>query len=466
MSLLLEALKKAEQAKQGESTMQPGAGAGAPPTAGEGLSLADEAAAAAHPGTSQPITRDRLPDITQNLEILSDELPSGAGAAGSGPGRARPAERSPSGLGRGLAGHTPGGKDEARVADREAARQLFEAHTPDYDPRRPFKLVLAGLAVGAIGVVVYFWWQMQPHSLMVAQRPPPPSQHIAAAPKPPAPAPQAAPTPSEPEPSPSQPVASMPAGAAEPPPPQSAMPASTSSGTVPTPPQPMPSFRPTPRPAKPASRPQSTAAEEPLPGASGTMSIHRTQSSVNADVASGYSALEAGDVATARTQYDRALRSDPLNRDALLGLAALDVRAGDYGQAIAHYAKVLEIDPRDPNAAAGLIGLRGTLDPVEAESRLKNLLADQSDSAVLHFALGNVFATQSRWAEAQQSYFRAVAADPDSPNYEFNLAVSLDHLHKEKLALEHYQRALALAGSRSAAFNKSQAEARIRDLQR
>jgi Tfp pilus assembly protein PilF len=457
MSLLLEALKKAEQVKQGESTMQPGAGAGAPPTAGEGLSLAEEVAAAARPASSQPITRDHLPDITQNLEILSDELSSGAGApvsARPGPGRTRPAEPSASGMGRGPAAPMPGDESEARVAEREAARQLFEAHTPDYDPRRPFKMVLAGLVVAAVGVVVYFWWQMQPHSLMVAQQPPPPppSQQIAAAPKPSAPVPQAEPTPSEPVPPPSPPAATMPAEAAEPPAPRD---------TVPTPPQPMPSFRPTSRPAT-----QVTASDEPLPGASGTVSIRRTQSSVNADVASGYAALEAGDLATARAQYDRALRGDPLNRDALLGLAALDVRSGDYGQATARYAKVLEIDPRDPNAAAGLIGLRGTLDPVEAESRLKNLLAGQPDSAVLHFALGNVFAAQSNWAEAQQSYFRAVAADPGSPDYEFNLAVSLDHLHKEKLALEHYQRALALAGSRSAAFNKSQAEARIRDLQR
>ena len=125
-----------------------------------------------------------------------------------------------------------------------------------------------------------------------------------------------------------------------------------------------------------------------------------------------------------------------------------------------------ELDPRDPNAAAGLIGLRGTIDPVQAESRLKNLLANQPGAAILHFALGNILAAQSRWADAQQSYFRAVAAEPENPDYEFNLAVSLDHLHKDRLALEHYQRALALAGSRSAGFNKPQAEARIRDLQR
>jgi tetratricopeptide (TPR) repeat protein len=196
------------------------------------------------------------------------------------------------------------------------------------------------------------------------------------------------------------------------------------------------------------------------------MSIRRTQSGVDAALKEGYAALEAGDLTTARDAYDRALRTEPRNRDGLLGLAAIDMRAGDYNRAAENYARVLELDPRDPDAAAGLIALRGTLDPVEAESRLKSLIAVRPDTPVLHFALGNVFAAQVRWAEAQQSYFRAVAMEPENPDYEFNLAVSLDQLHKEKLALEHYQRALALAASRSAGFNKPQAEARIRDLQR
>ena len=196
------------------------------------------------------------------------------------------------------------------------------------------------------------------------------------------------------------------------------------------------------------------------------MSIRRTQSGVDAALKSGYAAIEVGDLATARTEYERAQRGDPLNRDALLGLAALDVRAGDLDRAATKYARVLELDPRDPVAAAGLISLRGTIDPVQAESRLKNLLATNPDSAILHFALGNILAVQSRWAEAQQSYFRAVAAEPENPDYTFNLAVSLDQLHKENLALTHYQRALALAANRSAGFDKPQAEARIRDLQR
>ncbi len=463
MSLLLEALKKAEQAKQGETTQQPGAGAGAPAIpAGEGLSLAPDdtlGGGTSHtgPAKTQPITRDRLPDITQNLEILPDDLASGAGAPparAAGPGRGRTTDRNAGGSARAPAGRASESDADQLDANREAARQLFDAHTVDYDPRRPFKLVMAGLGVAVIGVGIYFWWQLQPRSLSVAQTPPPPPpQQIAVAPTPaPAAVPEAAPAP-EPEPTPAP-------AAVEPP---------VAAAAVPTPPQPMPMIRPTERPKPPAPRPQAAprqAAAEPLPGARGTMSIRRTQSGVDAALQEGYTALQASDLATARAAYDRALRADPRNRDGLLGIAAIDVRVGDYNRAAESYARVLELDPRDPDAAAGLIALRGTLDPVEAESRLKSLIAARPDTPVLQFALGNIFAVQSRWAEAQQSYFRALAMEPENPDYEFNLAVSLDQLHKEKLALEHYQRALALAASRSAGFNKSQAEARIRDLLR
>jgi len=457
MSLLLEALKKAEQAKQGETTQQTGAGTGPGVPAGEELSLAHKDASPGL-GTSQPITRDRLPDITQSLEILSDDLVAGGtpardiGAASSRPGRAARA---------GASG--PAERDVG--AEREAARQLFEAHTVDYDPRRPFKLVLVGLGVATIGIVIYFWWQTQPRSMAIVQSPPPPppSQQIAAAPPPvaaPTPVPQAEPAP--PAMTPEPPSGSTPPTTAGS---MADQPAATQSAAVPTPPQPMPATRPTRREPTPRVR-AAPAQDEPLPGARGTMSIRRTQSGTDEALKRGFAALQAGDLGTARGEYERVLAADPNNRDALLGLAALDVRIGDYDRAAMSYARVLELDPRDPDAAAGLIGLRGSVDPVQAESRLKNLLASQPDSAVLNFALGNILAIQSRWAEAQQSYFHAVASDPENPDYEFNLAVSLDHLHKEKLALEHYLRALALAASRPAGFNKSQAEVRIRDLQR
>jgi len=180
----------------------------------------------------------------------------------------------------------------------------------------------------------------------------------------------------------------------------------------------------------------------------------------------GWQALQAGDLTAAREAYLSVLRANPLDRDALLGLATIDGRNQDFDAAEARYLRVLELDPRDPYAQAGIIALRGRTDPMQSESRLKNLLAQQPDSTVLQYALGNLYAVQARWSDAQSAYFKAFSADPENPDYVYNLAVSLDQLHQEKLALEYYRRALALAGNRAVGFNSAQVEARIRELTR
>jgi tetratricopeptide (TPR) repeat protein len=178
-----------------------------------------------------------------------------------------------------------------------------------------------------------------------------------------------------------------------------------------------------------------------------------------------YDAYQKGDLATARTNYVDALKGDPLNRDALLGLAAIDARSGQYVDAEARYLKLLESDPRDPHALAGLIALRGQADPVQSESRLKSLIAIQPEAGFLHFALGNQMAIQERWPEAQAAYFKALTNDPDNPDYAYNLAVSLDHIRQSKLALEYYQKALTLGGARPSTFDRTRAVTRIRELQ-
>jgi tetratricopeptide (TPR) repeat protein len=186
--------------------------------------------------------------------------------------------------------------------------------------------------------------------------------------------------------------------------------------------------------------------------------------SVDPSVEQGYRAFQKNDLAAARESYERALAREPNNRDALLGLAAIDVRGGQLEAAEARYLKVLEMDPRDGQATAALVSLRGRLDPVASESRLKTLIASQPDVAQLHFALGNQYAHQSRWAEAQAAYFKAYSIDPENADYVFNLAVSLDQLRQKKTALEYYQRALALAGKRPATFDSAQARTRVQEL--
>ena len=57
-----------------------------------------------------------------------------------------------------------------------------------------------------------------------------------------------------------------------------------------------------------------------------------------------------------------------------------------------------------------------------------------------------------------------MAAEPDNPDFAYNLAISLDHLRQPRLAAEYYRRAVALAGKRSASFDLVAARARAADL--
>jgi tetratricopeptide (TPR) repeat protein len=160
------------------------------------------------------------------------------------------------------------------------------------------------------------------------------------------------------------------------------------------------------------------------------------------------------------------LRSDAHSTDALLGLATLAVRQGRHDQAQAYYLRALEADPANAAAQAGLINGRGYADASASESRLKGALDAQPESSALLFALGNLYARQARWSEAQQAYFRAYAAEPDNADIIFNLAVALDHLRQTKLAAQYYQMALdaARGSGASTLFERDQARARLQEL--
>ena len=194
------------------------------------------------------------------------------------------------------------------------------------------------------------------------------------------------------------------------------------------------------------------------------MSAGTAKPVINPMLPRAYTALQAGDLDQARTLYAQVNLAEPLNTDALLGLAYIAAQENRTDEATQQYVRILQIDPRHPVAQAAMIGLVGRADPLSAESRLKQLIA-RSPSPFLHFVLGNVYADQSLWAQAQQSYFQAHHLEPDNADYAYNLAVALDHLRQPKVALGYYRRAVELASAQSRSnFNLSHARERIRSL--
>jgi tetratricopeptide (TPR) repeat protein len=470
MSLLLDALKKAEKAKE-EAQRRADAGASAPPAP---ASAFDPEATAIDDGR-HITTRDELPDISLPLEILSDDLRPAA------PGKAAPLElalaeeppavapapalsaRETKPAPRRDAARAAAGQNSAANAERATAQRVFEAKFKEPNPRLPFFITTGVLGALALATVVYFWLQLRPAPALINANPPRSADErpvdsaalqAPAAPTPGSPAAAAAGIPGLPGSAPAQAPAPVPAAAA-------AAAAAVSQAAAAA-----PSAATAAKPAAAAATPRERALPSPR-SEEQPVTVKRSVPQIHPQVAAGYAAYQAGDLPKARTEYQQVLREEPANRDALLGLAAVEMRAQRYDLSDGYYQRILQADPRDAHAQAGVVALRGQhLDPVQVESRVKSLLAADRGATVLHFTLGNQYAQQGRWAEAQQAYFKAFATDPDNPDFAFNLAVSLDQLHQSTLALEYYRRALALAEKRSAAFAPESARTRVQQLSR
>ncbi|GAB1234199.1 tetratricopeptide repeat protein [Ferrigenium sp. UT5] len=208
--------------------------------------------------------------------------------------------------------------------------------------------------------------------------------------------------------------------------------------------------------------PRTRSASQPRAPRLAIRSATRTDS-VTPALQQAWQDYQRGNYASASEGYRNVLAQDIRNRDALLGMGAIAQQTGNEQEAQQFFHQVLLLDPRDPVALAAMTSY-ATPNSEDAEIRLRQMLANQPRSAALHYALGNVYLDQSRWAEAQQAYFTALALEPGSPQYSYNLAVSLDHLGQGKLAADYYRQTLQLDPSGRSGFDAAQAQRRLNEL--
>jgi tetratricopeptide (TPR) repeat protein len=261
----------------------------------------------------------------------------------------------------------------------------------------------------------------------------------------------------QPAPAPKPPIAQKPASAPQPPIATETLLAPVNAGTASD--------------EKPAAAaPASPSATAPAPARAEAprdnikISAGSTDAQLDPRLSDAYSALQSGKLDSARQLYGDVVRSDPKNIQALLGAAAVAMQQNGADEASRMYFRVLDLEPRNAYAQAGIVTLMGRADPAAAEAKLKQLIG-REPLASLHFTLGNLYGDQSRWAEAQQSYFQAHHLEPGNPDYAYNLAVGLEHVGQAKLASGYYRRAVELAQARGrAGFNLNQAQDRIRQL--
>ncbi len=216
--------------------------------------------------------------------------------------------------------------------------------------------------------------------------------------------------------------------------------------------------------AKNQSKSAAVSAQAPSESSSKPIQIDQQQVDVLDPLLNrAYLAYQNGKPDEAQQLYLDALSKDGRNIDALSGLAVIAQQAGDAATAARYFSRILALDPRNAVANAGMSAL---IEDDNNESRLKTLLHEQKNSAALHFALGNLYADQARWNEAQQEYFSAYTLDENNAELAFNLAISLEHLGQNKPAAQYYQRALQLDQPPAAGFDHQKIEQRAQQLLR
>ena len=129
-----------------------------------------------------------------------------------------------------------------------------------------------------------------------------------------------------------------------------------------------------------------------------------------------------GNLAEARTAFDRVLEDDARSVEALIGLARLEeLSAGD--------------------SAAGL---------AVAEAAFRRAVDAAPDDPRSHAALGRFLADRGRWSEAEAAHAAAVRLDPDDRQHRFALAVATARGGDLEGAREHFT---ASVGEAEAHYN-------------
>ena len=183
----------------------------------------------------------------------------------------------------------------------------------------------------------------------------------------------------------------------------------------------------------------------------------------------GIASYQAGNYNAAENAFRTIIGKEPRNSQALVGLAKVHQARGSIKLAVATLLKAAEYSPDNASVVGELIALQSaSADTLLAESRIRSLISRTNNPITqsrLLFALGTLAAKQSRWIEAKAAFYQANTLDATNPDIAYNLAVVFDYFNEKDNAIDAYQHALNVAGNQPSSFDPNVVRNRISKLE-
>jgi predicted O-linked N-acetylglucosamine transferase (SPINDLY family) len=181
----------------------------------------------------------------------------------------------------------------------------------------------------------------------------------------------------------------------------------------------------------------------------------------------GAASLQLGDLAAARSAFERALELAPGNPASANNLAIVLKRSGELEAAERTYRDVIAVAPDHKDARYNLANLlEETGRSEEAEAAYLGCIEIAPDYADAHYNLGNLLAKQKRRIAALAHFERAASLRPAHADTHNNMGAELAALGQPEKAVLAYESALALDPANTKALaNRGKALVMLNELE-
>lgn len=204
----------------------------------------------------------------------------------------------------------------------------------------------------------------------------------------------------------------------------------------------------------PADKPKAASDDKSRTASAGTTNPAQGDKSKVADEQSspeihnnlGRIHMRDGDGAKALAEFEKALKADPKNADALLNISAIHQGDGKTELALHFVQRALAVDPNSTGALAQLAEIRRDEGKLDEAIRLFNeALAIDNSQPSLYMGIGDVLQRADHFDEAIAAFTHVLELEPDSFKARYNLGVTYSNMGRVDEAVAIYEKALELA---------------------